>query len=257
MIDYKKHISKNIEPESSPAISKKERLNKYISNSGICTRRDADKLISSGKITVNDKVVTEMGYIINKRDIVKFEGNIVRNEKKIYLLLNKPKNFATTVNDKISRRNVVDLIKHACTEKIYPVGRLDRESTGLLLFTNDEDLIAKLRDPEHRVKKTYHVWLNKDISEEDILKIKNGLELKDGFFKVDDISYVEEENDTKQVGVTTHSSKNRIEKRIFEFLGYRVEKLDRVVYAGLTKKNLLRSKWRFLTKNELQFIKMI
>ncbi len=225
------------------------RLNRYISNAGIASRRDADELIASGQITVNGKEITEMGYKVKPNDVVKYGKKILNREKLVYLLLNKPKDFITTTEDPDERRTVMDLVKNACPERIYPVGRLDRNTTGLLLLTNDGELAEKLSHPSHEIKKIYQAELNKPITEEDFEAIRNGLELEDGFVKPDELALVTP--DAEVVGIKIHSGKNRIVRRIFEHLGYEVMKLDRTTYAGLDKKDLPRGKWRFLTEKEV------
>jgi len=219
--------------------------------------KKADKRIAAGEVTVNGKVVTEMGIKVSSTDIVKHDGRTLKGERPVYLLLNKPKDFITTVDDPRGRKTVFSLVKNACKERIYPVGRLDRNTTGLLLFANDGDLTKKLTHPKHGIKKIYHIFLDKALKKVDMEKIYRGIELEDGKTDVDKISYVNEGLDKKQVGVELHSGKNRIIRRIFEHLGYKVKKLDRVYYAGLTKKNLPRGKWRFLTNMEIGMLKMI
>jgi len=231
------------------------RLNRFIANAGICSRREADEYIKTGLIKVNDKLITELGYKINLSDIVKFNGEIIRTEKKVYILLNKPKDYITTVDDPHAIKTVLDLVKGACKERIYPVGRLDRMSTGLLLLTNDGELTKKLTHPKYNKKKIYHVVLNKSLKSADILKISEGIELEDGFIKADSVNYVNE-TDKSEIGIEIHSGKNHIVRRIFEHFDYKVLKLDRVYFAGLTKKNLPRGKWRFLTEKELSVLKM-
>jgi 23S rRNA pseudouridine2605 synthase len=230
------------------------RLNRFIANAGICSRREADEYISTGLIKVNDKLVTELGTKINETDIVKFNGEIIKTERKVYILLNKPKDYITTVDDPHASKTVLDLIKGACRERVYPVGRLDRMSTGLLLITNDGEITKQLTHPAFNKKKIYHVQLNKSLKSRDFLKISQGIELEDGFIKPDSINYVNEEDKT-EIGIEIHSGKNRIVRRIFEHLEYTVQKLDRVYYAGLTKKNLPRGKWRFLSNSEISIIK--
>ena len=225
------------------------RLNRYISNAGVASRRDADQLIASGEITVNGKSITEMGYQVKPNDVVKYGKKILNREKLVYLLLNKPKDFITTTEDPDERRTVMDLVKNACPERIYPVGRLDRNTTGLLLLTNDGELAEKLSHPSHEIKKIYQVELDKPISVEDFETIANGFDLEDGFVKPDEIALVTP--DAEVVGIKIHSGKNRIVRRIFEHLGYEVLKLDRTTYAGLDKKDLPRGKWRFLTEKEV------
>ncbi|KYG76278.1 23S rRNA pseudouridine2605 synthase [Roseivirga ehrenbergii] len=229
------------------------RLNRYISNSGVCSRREADKLIEAGEIKVNGEVVTEMGYKVKPTDKVSYEGNVLKREKLVYLVLNKPKDFISTTSDPEGRKTVMDLIKNACEEQVFPVGRLDRATTGLLIFTNDGDLAKKLTHPSHKVKKIYQVTLDKPIEEEDFDKIKAGVTLEDGLAPVDDLAVTSP--DGTVLGIEIHMGKNRIVRRIFEHLGYKVEKLDRVVYGELTKKDLPRGKWRFLTEKELMKLK--
>ena len=225
------------------------RLNRYIANAGVCSRREADKLIASGEIKVNGKVIKEMGYQVNLQDKVIYKGKVLKREKFVYVLLNKPKDFITTTDDPEERKTVMSLVKNACEEQIFPVGRLDRMTTGLLLFTNDGDLAKKLTHPSHQMKKIYQVGLDKPIIKEDFEKVVEGLVLEDGKAPVDDLAIVSPDN--KTLGIEIHVGKNRIVRRIFEHLGYKVVKLDRVLYAGLTKKDLPRGKWRFLTQKEL------
>ena len=231
------------------------RLNKYMANAGICSRREADEYIQQGKIKVNGEVVTELGTKITRNDIVEYDEKVVTPERKCYVLLNKPKDCVTTSDDPNGRTTVLDLVKNACQERIYPVGRLDRNTTGVLLLTNDGDLASKLTHPKFVKKKIYHVWTDKDIAEEDMQRIADGIELEDGEIHADAISYVSD-NDRNQAGIEIHSGRNRIVRRIFEHLGYRVTKLDRVYFAGLTKKNLPRGRWRYLTQEEVNFLRM-
>lgn len=231
------------------------RLNKFLSNAGVCSRREADEFIQAGAVKVNDQVITELGTKITRQDKVTFNDRPVQIESKVYIVLNKPKNCVTTSDDPQERRTVMDLVKNACTERIYPVGRLDRNTTGVLLLTNDGDLASKLTHPAFKKKKIYHVWLDKNVSIEDMEKIANGLELEDGEIHADAISYASEE-DKSQVGIEIHSGRNRIVRRIFESLGYHVTKLDRVYFAGLTKKNLGRGKWRYLNEREVNALRM-
>lgn len=226
------------------------RLNRYVANSGVCSRRDADTYIAAGNVTVNGKTITEMGHKVKRSDIVKFDGRLLNPQKKEYVLLNKPKNFITTTSDERGRRTVMELISKASKSRLLPVGRLDRNTTGLLLFTNDGDLAKKLTHPKHGVRKIYHVELNKSLRAEDLKKIKEGLILDDGPLKVDEVSYITG-SPKKEVGIEIHSGKNRIVRRIFEHLEYDVIKLDRVIFAGLTKKDLPRGHWRHLTKQEV------
>jgi len=231
------------------------RLNKYIANSGICSRREADEYITAGLISVNGKIITELGTKITSNDVIKYNGRRLINERKVYILLNKPKDYITTVKDSFASKTVMDLIKNACKERVYPVGRLDRNTTGVLLFTNDGELAKKLMHPSYKKKKVYHVFLNKNLKHADYEKVLNGLTLSEGFTKPDAISYVDQK-DKKQLGIEIHSGKNRIVRRIFEFLDYRIVRLDRVYFAGLTKKKLQRGKWRFLTQKEISMLKM-
>lgn len=231
------------------------RLNRFIANAGICSRREADTYIAAGVVTVNGQVVTQLGTKVNPGDEVRFDGRLITPERKVYLLLNKPKDFVTTTDDPHATHTVMDLIKNACPERIYPVGRLDRNTTGLLLFTNDGDMAKRLSHPSHQVQKVYQVTLDKNVSVNDIQKIADGIELEDGPVAADAITYVEGQ-DKNTVGIEIHSGRNRIVRRIFEQLGYRVKALDRVSYAGLTKKNIPRGKWRFLTPPEVSYLKM-
>ena len=230
------------------------RLNKFMANAGICSRRVADEYIQKGLIKVNGEVATELGMKITPKDIVEYNGEIVTTEKKCYILLNKPKDTVTTSDDPNGRKTVMDLVKGACEERIYPVGRLDRNTTGVLLLTNDGDLAAKLAHPQYVKKKIYQVWTDKPISEEDMQHIADGVELDDGPIHADAVSYVSP-TDRKQAGIEIHSGRNRVVRRIFESLGYHVVKLDRVYFAGLTKKNLPRGRWRYLTQEEVNFLK--
>ena len=231
------------------------RLNKFLSNAGVCSRREADEFITAGAVKVNDVAVTELGTKITRQDKVEFNGKPVQIESKVYIVLNKPKNCVTTADDPQERLTVMDLVKNACQERIYPVGRLDRNTTGVLLLTNDGDLASKLTHPSFKKKKIYHVWLDKNVSIEDMEKIANGLELEDGEIHADAISYASED-DKSQVGIEIHSGRNRIVRRIFESLGYHVTKLDRVYFAGLTKKMLGRGKWRYLNEREVNALRM-
>ena len=231
------------------------RLNKYMANAGVCSRREADEYIAKGLVKVNGEVVTELGTKISHNDVVEYDEKVVTPERKCYVLLNKPKDCVTTSDDPNGRLTVLDLVKNACKERIYPVGRLDRNTTGVLLLTNDGDLASKLTHPKFVKKKIYHVWTDKDISEEDMQRIADGITLDDGEIHADAISYVSE-TDRNQAGIEIHSGRNRIVRRIFESLGYRVTKLDRVYFAGLTKKNLPRGRWRYLTQEEVNFLRM-
>jgi 23S rRNA pseudouridine2605 synthase len=233
----------------------KVRLNKYIAAAGICSRREADQLISAGLITVNGKSITELGSKVNPDDEVKYNGELIRTERKVYLVLNKPKDYVTTTDDPKERKTVMLLIRDACKERVYPVGRLDRNTTGVLLFTNDGELAKKMTHPSSNKKKIYHVFLNKAISANDMKKLAEGVSLEDGIVQPDAISYASSEN-KKEVGLEIHSGKNRIVRRMFEALDYRVDKLDRVYFGGLTKKNLPRGKWRLLSEKEVNMLKM-
>lgn len=231
------------------------RLNKYLANAGICSRREADNLIAKGEVSVNGEVVTELGRRVTPLDVVTFNGIQVESQSKVYILLNKPKNCVTTSDDPECRLTVMDIVRNACPERTYPVGRLDRQTTGVLLITNDGDLAAKLTHPSFMKKKIYHVWLDKPVSIEHMQAIADGFELEDGEIHADALSYVTEE-DMTQVGIEIHSGRNRIVRRIFEHFGYQVQKLDRVYFAGLTKKNLPRGKWRYLNEQEVNNLRM-
>ena len=231
------------------------RLNRFLANAGFCSRREADDYIKAGVVSVNGNIVTELGTKVSLGDKVLFYDQVVRSEKKVYILLNKPKDCVTTSDDPQERFTVMDLIKGACRERVYPVGRLDRNTTGVMLLTNDGDLAARLMHPKYKKKKIYHVFLDKALTKTDMESIAKGVELEDGVIAADSISYVDE-TDKKQVGIEIHSGKNRIVKRIFEHLAYKVEKLDRVYFAGLTKKNLPRGKHRFLTEKEINMLNM-
>ena len=262
--DNKKKFSKDRDTASQA--SKKQvasnpevdgiRLNKYIANSGICSRREADVYIAAGSATVNGKVVTEMGYKVKLTDEVRFDGSLINPEKKRYVLLNKPKNFITTMEDDRGRKTVMELIGNASKERIYPVGRLDRNTTGLLLFTNDGELAKKLTHPKHNVEKIYHASLDKKLTNTDLNKIAEGFILDEKKVIVDEISYILNQP-KNEIGVKIHSGRNRIVRRIFEHFNYKVVKLDRVIFAGLTKKDLPRGHWRYLTEMELNNLKML
>ncbi len=231
------------------------RLNKFLANAGVCSRREADEFIQAGVVTVNGEVVTELGTKVLRTDVVRFHDDPVSLEKKVYVLLNKPKDYVTTSDDPQQRKTVMDLVKNACPERIYPVGRLDRNTTGVLLLTNDGDMASKLTHPKYRKKKIYHVYLDRNVTAHDMQRIAEGVILDDGEIKADDIQYADPV-DKKQVGIEIHSGKNRIVRRIFESLGYKVIKLDRVQFAGLTKKNLKRGDWRYLTEEEVDRLRM-
>lgn len=231
------------------------RLNKFLANAGVCSRREADDFIQAGVVTVNGEVMTELGTKVLRTDEVRFHDQPVTIEKKVYVLLNKPKDYVTTSDDPQQRKTVLDLVKDACTERIYPVGRLDRNTTGVLLLTNDGDLASKLTHPKFLKKKIYHVYLDHNVTAHDMQQIAEGITLEDGDIKADDIQYADPV-DKKQVGIEIHSGKNRIVRRIFEHFGYKVTKLDRVLFAGLTKKNLRRGDWRYLTEEEVDRLRM-
>ena len=231
------------------------RLNKFLANAGVCSRREADEFITAGVVSVNGEVVTELGTKIKRGDEVKFHDQTVSIERKIYVLLNKPKDTVTTSDDPQARRTVMDLVKGACDERIYPVGRLDRNTTGVLLLTNDGDLASKLTHPKYLKKKIYHVHLDKNLTKADMEQIAAGIQLDDGEIHADAISYTDDFK-KDDVGIEIHSGKNRIVRRIFESLGYKVMKLDRVYFAGLTKKGLRRGEWRYLTEQEVNFLRM-
>jgi 23S rRNA pseudouridine2605 synthase len=231
------------------------RLNKFLANAGVCSRREADEFIQAGVVSVNGQVVTELGTKVMRTDDIRFHEDPVTLEKKVYVLLNKPKDYVTTSDDPQQRKTVMDLVKDACPERIYPVGRLDRNTTGVLLLTNDGDLASKLTHPKFLKKKIYHVFLDKNVTAHDMQQIADGITLDDGEIKADDIQYADAV-DKKQVGIEIHSGKNRIVRRIFESLGYKVTKLDRVQFAGLTKKNLRRGDWRYLTEEEVDRLRM-
>mgnify|MGYP000265321747 CR=1 FL=1 len=245
---------------NKPAEKKSEdtgiRLNKYISNSGICSRREADTYIEHGSVSVNGKLMTQMGYKVQPTDEVRFDGTLISMEQKRYILLNKPKNYITTMEDDRGRKTVMELIANATKERIYPVGRLDRNTTGLLLFTNDGELAKKLTHPKHNVRKLYHASLDKKLSLADLNKLREEVIIEGKKVFIDAVSYVEGERKT-EVGIEIHSGRNRIVRKIFEHFGYNVTKLDRVIFAGLTKKNLPRGRWRELTNQEINTLQMI
>lgn len=236
-------------------ISEAMRLNRFLSIAGVCSRRDADEYIKAGDVTINGKVITELGTKVAKNDTVFFQGKQIYAERKVYIVLNKPKDYITTLDDPHGKRTVMDLLKDACNERVYPVGRLDRMTTGVLLLTNDGDLTAKLTHPKYNQKKIYHVFLDKAFTKNDLITLSNGVELEDGMIKPDVVSFVEGQT-KKEVGIQIHSGRNRIVRRMFEHLGYKVMKLDRVYFAGLTKKNIARGKWRFLDEKEVKILKM-
>ena len=230
------------------------RLNKFIANSGVCSRREADDYIIAGLVSVNGQVITELGTKIQAQDDVRFNGERLRGEEKVYILMNKPKDFVTTLSDPNAEKTVMDLIAGNCSQRVYPVGRLDKSTTGVLLLTNDGELTEKLTHPSNMNKKIYHVFLDKNLSGSDFKELIEGVNLEDGPMHADSLSYIDE--DKSQVGLEIHSGRNRVVRRMFEHLGYKVKKLDRVFFAGLTKKNLRRGQWRFLTEQEVAMLKM-
>ena len=240
-----------------PAATGEIRLNKYLADCGVCSRREADELIKAGCVTVNGELVTTMGYKVKTGDKVVYGGQTLNREKLRYILLNKPKGFITTADDPEGRETVMELVKGACNERIFPVGRLDKNTTGLLLLTNDGDLAKKLTHPSSEVTKLYHVVLNKPLTRNDMLRISEGIELDDGFISADSIAYDADDDSKKSIGIELHSGRNRIVRRIFEHLGYEIEKLDRVMFAGLDKYKLPRGEWRFLTDQEVAKLKKI
>jgi len=230
------------------------RLNRFIANSGVCSRRDADEHIKNGLITVNGSLVTNMGTKVSYDDEVRFKNKKLSAEKKIYILMNKPKDYVTTVEDPHAEHTVLDLIGKACSERVYPVGRLDKATTGVLLLTNDGELTGRLTHPKYKRKKIYHVFLDKPVTKNDLFKLAEGVELDGITVIADDVSYADTE-DKSQIGIELHSGQNRVVRRMFETLGYKVKKLDRVYFAGLTKKNVRRGKWRFLNDKEISMLK--
>ena len=270
---YQKVVLKKKEPKKLPPPPKKKlkpvapaypdvvfdkpiRLNRYIANTGLCSRREADEHIKNGLIKVNGVSVTEMGVKVNPTDEVSYKDKVLSNQRKIYLLLNKPKGFVTSVDEPEGKKIVMDLVRSACKERIYPVGRLDKMTTGVLLFTNDGDLSLKLTHPSNRIRKVYQVTLEKPLTDEALEKLEQGVELEDGHIAFDSIAYTDAD-DKKQIGVEIHSGKNRVVRRMFESVGFKVLKLDRVYFAGLTRKGLKRGKWRFLSPEEVAFLKMM
>lgn len=252
--DFRKKTNTNNSSEKNTDTG--VRLNKFISNSGICSRREADTYIEHGSVTVNGKLVTEMGYKVQPGDEVRFDGTLIAMEQKRYILLNKPKNYITTMDDDRGRKTVMDLIGNATKERIYPVGRLDRNTTGLLLFTNDGEMAKKLTHPKHNVRKLYHASLDRKLTLADLDKLRGDVIIEGKKVFIDAVSYVEGEKKT-EVGIEIHSGRNRIVRKIFEYFGYNVTKLDRVIFAGLTKKNLPRGRYRELTQQEINNLKMI
>lgn len=241
-------------PEIQKAGDEKIRLNRFIAHSGVCSRREADELIRNGLITVNGKMVSDLGTKVSAGDDIRYKNRRLSAEKKVYILMNKPRGYVTTVEDPHADQTVIDLIGDACTERVYPVGRLDKETTGVLLLTNDGDLTGKLTHPKYKRKKIYHVFLDKAVTRNDLTLLAEGVELDDEMITADAVSYADPDDKT-QIGIEIHSGQNRVVRRIFEKLGYRVKKLDRVYFAGLTKKNLQRGKWRFLSDKEITMLK--
>lgn len=248
-------MSKNFKKVKEEVKNEPIRLNRFIAQAGICSRREADKLIEEGLITVNGKNVTELGFKVNPHDEVLYKGNKLKPEKLVYILLNKPKDFLTTTEDPQERRTVMDLVKNATNERIYPVGRLDRSTTGILLLTNDGDLAKALTHPSHKVKKIYKAEIDKRISKDDFIKLAEGVELEEGFAAADDVAVLSD--DGRSIGLEMHIGWNRVVRRMFEKLGYQVQNLDRVVFAGLDKKDLPRGKWRHLTPKEVIQLKYL
>jgi len=253
-IGYGKGKKKPVEAEKANSLS---RLNQYVAKAGVCSRREADELIATGKIKVNGKVVREMGLRVQVDDKVEYQGKVLQGEEIRYVLLNKPKGFISNVTDEKGRKTVMDLVKKACKERIYPVGRLERDTTGLLLFTNDGEMAKRLTQPKAKVKQIYHVHLNKPMEESDIETLINGITVDDEPVKPDVVNYVQEVGDGTQVGAQFHSGKNAFVRGMFEHFGYEIPKLDRVLYANLTKKDLPRGKWRFLKDKEISMLKVI
>jgi 23S rRNA pseudouridine2605 synthase len=232
----------------------KIRLNRFIANSGVCSRREADEIIQKGFISVNGKQITDLGIKVSYKDDVRYKGKKLSAEKKVYILMNKPKGYVTTVEDPHAEHTVLDLISNACTERVYPVGRLDKETTGVLLLTNDGDLTGKLTHPKYERKKIYHVFLDKPVTKNDLFHLTEGIDLDGELIVADAVSYADPDDKT-QIGIELHSGQNRIIRRLFESLGYKIRKLDRVYFAGLTKKNVQRGKWRFLSDKEISMLK--
>lgn len=254
--EHRKQVQPSYDKTQFVDYSKPMRLNRFLANAGVCSRREADSFIQAGVVSVNGQIITELGTrVVPADDKVMFHDQLIKIERRVYILLNKPKDYVTTADDPHAKQTVMDLVRGACAERLYPVGRLDRNTTGVLLLTNDGELTAKLTHPSFNKKKVYQVTLDKDVTETDVEKITTGITLEDGDIKVDEFSFVKD-GDFKTVGVEIHSGRNRIVRRIFESLGYRVVRLDRVYFAGLTKKNLPRGKWRFLSEKEVAFLKM-
>lgn len=259
-MDQKRKVDKrSLKPgkQSGKPLNEKDekiRLNKYIAASGVCSRRDADEIIKRGEITVNGKPVTEMGSMVNRSDEVRYRNKKLSAEKMVYIVLNKPKDYVTTTSDPHAEKTVLDLIGDRCSERVYPVGRLDKSTTGVLLLTNDGELAGKLTHPKYKRRKIYHVFLDKDVVKEDLFRLTEGIDLDGETIAADAVSYADPADRT-QIGIELHSGQNRVVRRLFETLGYKVKKLDRVYFAGLTKKNLPRGKWRFLNEKEINMLK--
>jgi len=230
------------------------RLNRFIANSGVCSRREADEIIKKGMVSVNGKKISDLGTRVNRTDDVRYKGKRLSAEKKVYILMNKPKGYVTTVEDPHADHTVLDLIGNACTERVYPVGRLDKETTGVLLLTNDGDLTGKLTHPKYERKKIYHVFLDSPVTKNDLFRLTEGIDLDGELVVADAVSYADPD-DKSQIGIELHSGQNRVIRRLFESLGYKVRKLDRVYFAGLTKKNVQRGKWRYLSDKEISMLK--
>lgn len=250
-----KQTHKSREAIKERDISEEIRLNKFISNSGLCSRREADEYIKTGLIKVNGKIVTELGTKVKLNDDIRYNDERIKSERLVYILLNKPKDYITTLKDPFAKKTVMHLVQNACKERIYPVGRLDRNTTGVLLLTNDGDLTKKLTHPSHNKMKVYNVTLDKSLTKQDFNLILEGIRLEDGLIAADNLSYIDN-SDKSQIGIELHSGKNRIVRRIFNSLGYNVKKLDRVYFAGLTKKGVQRGAWRFLMEKEITMLKM-
>ena len=254
---YKGKRGGEVLPSEASERDNRIRLNKYLSNSGLCTRREADQFIASGMVDVNGKTITEMGFKVNPADVVKYAGERLSPEKPVYVLMNKPKDFVTTMKEYKGSNTVKQLMRGVGNSNILPVGKLDRGTTGLIMFTNDGDLAKKLTHPKHNVKKLYHVLLDKNVKEEHLIQLVEGVDLEGGTLAADVVSYVGDGKDKREVGVEIHGGKNRVLTQLFEGLGYKILKLDRVVFAGLTKKDLPRGHWRFLTDQEINNLKML
>jgi 23S rRNA pseudouridine2605 synthase len=252
---YSSRYSKTIKEPPKSINPDEIRLNKYLANNGICSRREADNLITAGLVTINGEVVTQLGTKVKPGDEVKFNGDRIKHEKKVYILMNKPKDYVTTTDDPQARKTVIDLLKNSVKERVYPVGRLDRQTSGVLLLTNDGDLTTRLTHPKYNKKKIYQVTLDKNFKKQDLVEIIHGVPLEDGYIKADAIDFVDPK-DKKLVGIEIHSGRNHIVRRIFEHFDYKVVKLDRVYFAGLTKKGLERGSWRHLNEQEIAMLKM-